>query len=143
QHPERLNEIIRQGAQKAERAAEETMVAVRVAVGLLGSASLPARTLEGFLVVPELIKKVKDPKEIWDIRVKQSGWLDKINRLHPLKFDRPATFITSRGRKVGVHTASENNGIWEFLMRDRPLNVLVLLAEDKDRYLHEYVLPPK
>ena len=28
-------------------------------------------------------------------------------------------------------------------MRDRPLNVLVLLAEDKDRYLHEYVLPPK
>ncbi|HEV2963204.1 MAG TPA: tryptophan--tRNA ligase [Candidatus Angelobacter sp.] len=145
QHPERVKEVIQQGAKKAERVAEETMVAVREAVGLLGSASLPKPTLveigADLLLVP--ITKTNEPKEIWDIRVKQSGWLDKINRLHPLRFDRPATFITSRGRKVGVHTASENNGTWEFLMRDRPLNVLVLLAEDKDRYLHDYVLPPK
>jgi hypothetical protein len=140
-----VKEVIQQGAKKAERVAEETMVAVREAVGLLGSASLPKPTLveigADLLLVP--ITKTNEPKEIWDIRVKQSGWLDKINRLHPLRFDRPATFITSRGRKVGVHTASENNGTWEFLMRDRPLNVLVLLAEDKDRYLHDYVLPPK
>ena len=31
----------------------------------------------------------------------------------------------------------------EFTFEDRPLNVLVLLAQDKDRYLHDYVLPPK
>lgn len=147
QHPERLQEIIRQGAGKAEGTAEETMGAVREAVGLLGFVSpqdhIFKEASEKRLLVPEQITKTSDPKEIWDIRVRQSGWLDKVNRLHPLKLDRPATFITSRGRKVGVHTASENNGIWEFLMRDRPLNVLVLLAEDKNRYLHDYVLPPK
>ena len=32
---------------------------------------------------------------------------------------------------------------WRFVLEDRPVNVLVLLAEDKDRYLHDYVLPPK
>jgi len=145
QHPERLKEVIQQGARKANQAAEETMAAVREAVGLLGLTSMQNRTESSaaFLLVPESIESTTIPEEIWDIRVKQSGWLDKINRLHPLKLDRPATFITSRGRKVGVQTASENNGAWEFTMRDRPLNVLVLLAQDKDRYLHDYVLPPK
>ena len=34
-------------------------------------------------------------------------------------------------------------GRGDFLLEDRPVNVLVLLAQDKDRYLHDYVLPPK
>ncbi len=32
--------------------------------------------------------------------------------------------------------------MWTFSFPDRPLNVLVLLAE-KDGYVHDYVLPPK
>ena len=74
------------------------MVAVREAVGLLGLTSMqnPTDSRAAFLLVPESIESTAIPEEIWDIRVKQSGWLDKINRLHPLKLDRPATFITSR-----------------------------------------------
>ena len=29
------------------------------------------------------------------------------------------------------------------MLEDRPVNVLVLLAQDRDRYIHDYVLPPK
>jgi hypothetical protein len=42
-----------------------------------------------------------------------------------------------------VHAASEEEGSWRFQLKDRPLNVLVLLAQDNDRYLHDYILPPK
>ena len=52
-------------------------------------------------------------------------------------------FITRRGRKVGIHAASEQEGTWKFQLSDRPLNVLVLLAQDHDRYLRDYILPPK
>ena len=37
----------------------------------------------------------------------------------------------------------KRQGTWKFMLEDRPLNVLVLLAQDKDRYLHDYILPPK
>jgi hypothetical protein len=66
-----------------------------------------------------------------------------MNRTNPLKKDRSRTFITRRGRKVGLYTANEENGAWRFLVEDRPVNVLVLLAQDSDRYLRDYVLPPK
>ncbi|HET9164631.1 MAG TPA: hypothetical protein VFP11_01450, partial [Candidatus Angelobacter sp.] len=39
--------------------------------------------------------------------------------------------------------AAEENGAWKFLLEDRPINVLVLLAQDRDRNLRDYVLPPK
>lgn len=145
QHPERLNEVIRHGAQKAERAAEETMGAVREAVGLLNLSS--SRPLAGKnpdasrLRVPEAIATAGNDDERWQIRA--SGWLEKVSSAHPLRQDRPRTFITRRGRKVGIHTASEHKGIWKFQLNDRPLNVLVLLAQDRDRYLHDYILPPK
>jgi hypothetical protein len=66
-----------------------------------------------------------------------------VNKTYPLKQDRPRTFITRKGRKVGLYAAAEENGTWRFLLEDRPVNVLVLLAQNQDRYLHDYVLPPK
>jgi hypothetical protein len=45
---------------------------------------------------------------------------------------------------VGVQAARQiQPGKWEFSFADRPLNVMVLLAEDENGYLHDYVLPPK
>ena len=44
---------------------------------------------------------------------------------------------------MGLYAAAEESGTWKFLLEDRPVNVLVLLAQDKDRYLRDYVLPPK
>ena len=133
------------GAQKATAAAEETMVAVREAVGLLRLGAvegLAAKDLgTAALRVPESIVSAKNDDERWELRT--AGWLERVNKNHSLKKDRPRTFITRRGRKVGLYAAEEENGVWMFLLEDRPLNVLVLLAQDKDRYLHDYVLPPK
>jgi tryptophanyl-tRNA synthetase len=162
-NPARLMETIRRGAGKATQAAEATMIAARQAVGLLqieavGSAT--AKEAESgpnkfpFLIpgvpqdsdfvplrVPETIAAAKDEEEAWGIRT--APWLERVSKTYPLKKDRPRTFITRKGRKVGVYAAGEANGICRFQVEDRPLNVLVLLAQTQDRRLHDYVLPPK
>jgi len=145
QAPARLMEIVRFGAEKAGKVAEETMVAARDAVGLLRMDAVESIAIkdEGAnrLRVPESIAAAKTEEERWTIRT--ADWLERTSVTYPLKKDRARTFITRKGRKVGVYAAAESNGTWKFLLEDRPLNVLVLLAEDKDRFLHDYVLPPK
>ncbi|HEX4602499.1 MAG TPA: tryptophan--tRNA ligase, partial [Candidatus Angelobacter sp.] len=153
QNPARLQETILHGAQKAAAEAEETMAAVREAVGLLrlpSQKSVAPQAVHPFeslqsstapLRVPESIAIAKNDDEKWELRA--AGWLERVGKTNPLKKDRPRTYITRKGRKVGVYAAEETNGIWTFRLEDRPINVLVLLAQDKDRFLHDYVLPPK
>lgn len=145
ERPERLMEIIRQGDEKAGRAAEETMVAVRKSVGLLRVTEIEKTAIEETsevrLRVPDSIVDATSDDERWEIRT--APWLERVSKNYPLRKDRPRTFITRRGRKVGVSTASESDGLWKFRLSDRPLNVLVLLAQDQERYLHDFVLPPK
>jgi tryptophanyl-tRNA synthetase len=144
-HPERLHKIIQHGAEKAIAAAEETMLAVREAVGLLRIGAVEKLVMKdegpGLLRVPESIANAQTDEERWELRT--AGWLERLSTTYPLKKDRPRTFITRKGRKVGIYAAAENNGEWEFLVEDRPINVLVLLAEDGERLLHDYILPPK
>jgi tryptophanyl-tRNA synthetase len=143
--PERLQEIIQRGNQKASKAAEETMVATREAIGLFRVSSVEdiasSKSQDAPLRVPESIAQAKNDDERWEIST--TPWLERISKAYPLKKDRPRTFITRRGRKVGVHTASEQGGLWKFRVHDRPLNVLVLLLQDQERYLHDFILPPK
>ena len=145
QNPAKVRQTIQHGAQKAIAAAEETMSAVRDAIGLLrlgAVAGLAAKEeATGAIRVPESIASAKNEDERWELRTAE--WLERVNKTYPLKKDRPRTFITRRGRKVGLYAAAEEHGTWRFLLEDRPVNVLVLLAQDKDRYLHDYVLPPK
>jgi tryptophanyl-tRNA synthetase len=144
EHPERLQEIIQNGAQKAAAAAEETMWIAREAVGLLtiaGTAKAVEQTGAQRMRVPESASLATDDQNRRDILI--DAWVEKVSKIHPLRKDRPRTFITRKGRKVGVHTARvDDNGLWEFSFPDRPLNVLVLLAEEGG-YLRDYVLPPK
>src|SRR6185437_6318538 len=65
--------------------------------------------------------------------------VEKVSKSTPLRKDRPQIFITRKGRKVGVQTARAGES---FIFPDRPLNVLVLLAEE-NCYLRDYILPPK
>jgi len=145
-HPEQLGQIIQAGARKATRVAEETMSMAREAVGLLaitavGKVAAEQSIRPALLRAPESISKAKNENEQWELRA--GLWLEKVSKSHPLKKDRQRTFITRRGRKVGVHTAAEAGGVWKFRLQDRPVNVLALIAQDKDRYLHDYILPPK
>ena len=143
--PGKLMEIMRYGAEKATKTAEETMVQVREAIGLLqidAVKGVAAKELkDAVLRVPETIANASNLDERWEIR--SAPWLERVLKTYPLRRDKPRTYITRRGRKVGIHTASEHDDRWEFRVQERALNVLVLLAQDKDRYLHDYVLPPK
>ncbi len=146
EHPERLQEIIRQGAQKAGRSAEETMAAAREAVGLLRLGAVPRIAAEeeagGLMKVPAAVADAGNEEKRCDIVI--DAWVEKISKTYPLRKDRPRTFITRKGRKVGVHTARQGkSGLWEFNFADRPFNVIVLLAEGEDRCVRDYVLPPK
>jgi tryptophanyl-tRNA synthetase len=146
ENPEQLQQIIQEGAKKATRAAEATMTLAREAIGLLRIDAVAKVAAEQVvessrLRVPEAIVSAETDDERWTLRTTE--WLERVSKSHPLKRDRLRTFITRRGRKVGVHTASEHGGEWKFRLQDRPVNVLALIAQDKDRYLHDYILPPK
>lgn len=145
QRPGDLKDIIQQGNKKAAIAAEATMSAVREAIGFLKLDSVEkfAASPAGVQLVrvPESISAAKTEEEREDIRV--DAWHEHVNKTHPLKKDKRGLYITQKSRKVGVHAAAEGSNGWEFTFKDRPVNVLVLLAEDKDRYLHPYILPPK
>jgi tryptophanyl-tRNA synthetase len=145
EHPQRLREIIQQGARKASAAAEETMTAVREAVGLLTIAGAEKVVAEqesaGRMKVPESAASASNEQERRDIVI--DAWVAKVSKTNPLRKDRPRTFITRKGRKVGVHTTQKNaSGFWEFSFPARPLNVIVLLAEHNG-FVEDYVLPPK
>lgn len=143
--PELLKKIVEQGDRHAYEAAEETMRAVRDAVGMFRLESLEQHMPEAAgqvrLRVPEAAAKVADADEHRDLVT--NDWVERISKTNPLRKDRPQVFITRKGRKVGIQTARPGeNAQWQFSFPDRPLNVLVLLAED-DGYLHDFVLPPK
>src|ERR1041385_412722 len=103
--PGKLMEIVRYGAEKATKTAEETMVQARSAVGLLqmdAVRSVAAKELnDPALRVPETIASAKNEEEAWEIRT--GPWLERVQKTYPLKKDRPRTFITRKGRKVGVY----------------------------------------
>jgi tryptophanyl-tRNA synthetase len=145
QNPAQLQETIRHGAEKAIAAAEETMGAVRDAIGLLRLGAV-----EGLAAKEEATAAIRVPsaaatatgKDRREIITK--AWAEQVSKTYPLRQDRPDTFITRKGRKVGVHTAEQReSGLWEFSFQERSFNVLVLLAEDSEGFLRDYVLPPK
>ncbi|HET6934488.1 MAG TPA: tryptophan--tRNA ligase [Candidatus Angelobacter sp.] len=143
--PELLRKIVREGDHQARESAEETMRAVRDAVGLFSLEALehhvPKQSTPERLRVPEGADVVAANGDQGQLPTEL--WVERVSRRHPLRKDKPQTFISQRGRKVGVHAASESNGSWDFRVQERALNVLVLLAQDNERYLHDYVLPPK
>lgn len=143
--PELLKKIVRQGDQQARDTAEETMRAVRDAVGLFSLEALeqhvPRQLSEERLRMPEDAVTAGDNGD--QAQLPTDLWVERVSRKHLLRKDKPQTFISQRGRKVGVHTAPEADGAWDFRVQDRALNVLVLLAQDSERYLHDFVLPPK
>ena len=87
------------------------------------------------------LSQAKTEEEGWTIRTEP--WLEHVTKTYPMKKDRPRTFITRKGRKVGVYATVEMHGAFHFQVEDRPVNVLVLLAQGDHGLLHDFVLPPK
>jgi hypothetical protein len=146
EHPAKLQEIIQKGAQKATAVAEETMTAARKAVGLLGIADAANVVSEqertGRMKVPESATRADNAQQRRDLVI--DAWVEKVSKTTPLRKDRPRIFITRKGRKVGIDTVKvDPSGLWQFSFPKRPLNVITLLAEDADGFVHDHVLPPK
>jgi len=142
--PEKLREILEQGDAQAREAAEATMRDVRDAVGLFKTEATTGQALQGDrgrMRVPQAALSAANEGERNELVI--ADWVSRVSKNHALRQDRPQTFITAKGRKVGVQSAAMTRGNWSFRLEDRPLNVLVLLAEDKDHLLHDFVLPPK
>lgn len=144
--PSKLMEVVRYGAEKATKTAEETMVKARGAVGLLQidavgqvASSRPEKT--ELRVSVTALSQAKTADEDWAVRTQP--WLEYVSKTYPLKKDRPRTFITRKGRKVGVYATVEMHGAFHFQVEDRPVNVLVLLAQGEHGLLRDFVLPPK
>ena len=139
--PELLKKVIAEGERQAHEAAESTMRAVRDAVGLFSLVALtehmPKCPEVERLRVPEHAASAANGDERRGIVT--AAWVERISKTNPLRKDRPQIFITRKGRKVGIQSARPGE---RFSFPDRPLNVLVLLAEENG-YLHDYVLPPK
>lgn len=143
--PELLKSIIKDGNRQAREAAEDTMRGVRDAVGLFNLATLeehvPKESVSTGVRVPDAAKAAENDEERREILTTE--WVERVSKTNPLRKDRPQVFITRKGRKVGIQTTRLGaRDAWHFSFPDRPLNVLVLLAEDNG-YLHDYVLPPK
>jgi hypothetical protein len=144
--PGKLMEVVRYGAEKATKTAEETMVQARSAVGLLQinavrqvASRVPEK--QELRVSVTALSEVKTDEEAWSVRTQP--WLEHVVKTYPLKKDRPRTFITRKGRKVGVYATPEMHGAFHFEVEDRPVNVLVLLAQDDHGLLRDFILPPK
>src|ERR1700704_1035735 len=88
ENPAKLQETILHGAQKATTAAEETMVAVREAIGVLQIINISGRaagrsSVTGILHdatdalrVPESISNAKNDDERWELRT--ADWLERV-----------------------------------------------------------------
>jgi len=144
--PGKLMEVVRYGAEKATKTAEETMVQARGAVGLLqmdavGQVAAGAAKKKELRVSVTALSEAKTAEEDWAVRTQP--WLEYVSKSYPLKKDRPRTFITRKGRKVGVYATVATHGAFHFQVEDRPVNVLVLLAQGDHGLLRDFVLPPK
>jgi hypothetical protein len=138
-------DVVRYGAEKATKTAEQTMVQARAAVGLLQIDDVKDSRVtaepSGVLRIPESARQAANDQE-WQ-HIITTTWARGVNAI--LKPDRPGIFISRNGRgsKVGVHAAAQKNGSWEFRAEGRPIQVLVLLAVESNGRIHDYVLPPK
>lgn len=146
QNPAKVRQTIQHGAQKAIAAAEETMSEVRDAIGLLRLGAVEKLAAQdastAALRVPESVVTAGSETERRSIVTQ--AWVDHVSKAYPLRQDKPGTFITRKGRRVGVHTAQRDaSGKWEFSFQERTLNVLALLAEEDDGSISDFVLPPK
>src|SRR6185437_4890086 len=95
QNPAKLMEVVRYGAEKAKKAAEETMVQARNAVGLLqidaiGQVASGASTKkEPLRVTVNALSQVKTEEEAWTDRT--HPWLEQVTKTYPMKKDSPRT----------------------------------------------------
>lgn len=149
---ELLKRTISEGNEKARKAAEDTMMAVRQAVGLLNSESLtrwvPALSLsypsiasrDAVAWLPTAELESLNHTERGEIR--RENWLENIGKNYPLRAVGHRTYVTRRNRRIGVPTSGEHGvNRWHFTIGDRHYDALALLCHLHSGELIDFVVP--
>jgi len=151
--PDRVWEVLDQGAIRAAARAEQTMIALRAATGL--SRDRSGVRVDQFAVRPEDKKDVRDLsifKDWWGIapalfaRNLRGVWRKDIVPVGTaLKQDTEGVWLTRNNRRVFVAAAPENEveGTWTFSVKPKSYEILVLLCWSKNLRMHDFVIPQK
>jgi tryptophanyl-tRNA synthetase len=172
EHQTKLIEIVRYGAEKATKNAEETMIAARSAIGLLQTINISGTstgkssatgTLHGTAnastVTAEMApsKAVDSDKTLFLLPEELKGldsiergdrrrdvWLKRMRRVYILRDVGHRTFVTGKNRRIGVPTSGEHaDNRWVFSIGDRTYDALVLLCHADSGEIIDFVIPRK
>jgi tryptophanyl-tRNA synthetase len=149
--PERVWDVLEQGAKRASERAEETMRAVREVTGLSRTRRpVPAdqgRSVQGLAY--DAPHECSEQREWWEIgrEFRERNLVDHWRRsIIPievkLKADSDRVFTTRSGKRALVVAAREEPAEeWEFRARVRSCELMVLLCWDHDFQLHDFIVP--
>ena len=153
-------EVLQNGSQRAQQAAEEVMRDVRAVTGL-------SRDLSGIRVeasIPSTSPSTSKTRDAHDLSHLDAWWGTEPNVMTrnlrtvwrqdiagsrvALKPDAEGVWITRNNRRVYVAAAREeldefNRRIWRFSVKPKSYEVLVLLCWDQARILHDFIVPQK
>jgi tryptophanyl-tRNA synthetase len=152
--PKAVWDTLENGAVRAAKVAEGTMLEIRNAVGL-------SRDLSGVRSEASL-SSIERTKDVRDLSAMESWW-----NAEPPVFARnvreawhreilsseialkpegaEGVWLTQNNRRVlaGVSQVYDVENVWHFTVKAKSYEVLVLLCLDRERFLHDFVVPQK
>jgi tryptophanyl-tRNA synthetase len=153
ENPDRVWQILEEGTERATRRAEETMREIRNVTGLSRDRSGVRVTTPKYGVGSE--RNVRDLTNMKAWRsLEPSLFLRNIRELWradivptetALKKDAEGIWLTRNNRRVFVVAAieSEASAAWNFSVKPKSYEVIVLLCWGKDFLMHDFVVPQK
>jgi tryptophanyl-tRNA synthetase len=151
--PDRVWDVLEEGARRASKRAEQTMEEGRAVTGLSRDRSgvRMAESARG----GEAAKNARDLTEFsawWNLapallaRNLREHWRKAIVPVDAaLKQDTEGVWLTRNNRRVFVTAATQSAGgqSWEFFVKPKSYEVLVLLCWSEDFTIHDFVVPQK
>jgi tryptophanyl-tRNA synthetase len=147
--PERVWQVLRDGAKHASAIAESTMRRVRGVLGMghefdsnIRLSDLKNAPAEDLILDFVTTQQLQDHSARGDLR--RNVWLGFVAKQFPLVADKHRTYISKRGKRVAVVSSSEHSpGEFKFFPRERTYEIIVLLCHESDGRLVDFVIPFK
>jgi tryptophanyl-tRNA synthetase len=150
--PDQVWDALEEGAARASVRAEQTMQEVRAVTGLSRDRSgVRIARPSGHEAVQDL-RDLKGFKDWWNlapaflIRNLREHWRKGVVPVDAaLKQDTEGVWLTRNNRRVFVAAAPQSPGktSWEFSVKPKSYEILVLLCWGEDFFLHDFVVPQK
>jgi tryptophanyl-tRNA synthetase len=152
-NPDRIWDVLDEGAARASVRAEQTMQEVRAVTGLSRDRSgvRVARFAAGYEAAKD-VRNLEEFKAWWNlapallIRNLREHWRRGIVPVDAaLKQDTEGVWLTRNNRRVFVTAAVQNDSdkAWIFSVKPKSYEILVLLCWDDKFLIHDFVIPQK